>query len=124
MYVSDEQRRKIADYVRSYLLHTAECSGQINGTYRATARWTHTLNVLHNVTQILDGEHAKEDSCDVCTVAAMFHDIDHYTVSLDYHAIRGAETTARYLTKEGFPLEFVARVAEAVREHDRDLDDE
>src|SRR5262249_7171391 len=59
----------------------------------------------------------------ICEIAAFFHDIDHYTVQHEYHAIRGAETATRYLTKEGFDAEFIRRVAHAVREHNRDLDD-
>ncbi len=54
----------------------------------------------------------------------MFHDIDHYTVQAEYHALRGAETATRFLTKEGYDQDFIRRVDEAVRNHHQDLDDE
>jgi|GEM_PF-1059446 HD superfamily phosphodiesterase len=124
MAISDAQRQKMADYVRSYLLRTAQSYGHQNAEFRATARWTHTLNVRKNVALILDGEGVPQGTCDVCEVAALFHDIDHYTVQLEYHAMRGAETATRFLTKEGYDPQFIKQVAEAIREHHRDLDDE
>ena len=123
MAISDAQRQKMADYVRGYLSRTAQNFGHHNALFRATARWTHTLNVRKNVLLILDGENAPPDMRDVCEVAAFFHDIDHYTVQLEYHATRGAETTTRFLTKEEYAPDFVRRVADTIREHHRDLDD-
>jgi HD superfamily phosphodiesterase len=124
MSISSAQKSKIAGYVRDYILRTAQNYGHQNAVYRANNRWKHTLNVVQNVKLILEGEGSAPDVCDVCEIAAMFHDIDHYTVQAEYHAQRGAETATRYLTKEGYDPEFVKRVAYAVREHDRDLNDE
>jgi HD superfamily phosphodiesterase len=123
MSISEAQRQKIASYVRKYIIRTAERHGHQNAAFRANARWMHTLNVRQNVLMILDGEHASNEARDICEIAAFFHDIDHYTVQHEYHAMRGAETASRYLLKEGFDTEFVQRVAHAVREHNRDLDD-
>jgi HD superfamily phosphodiesterase len=122
--MTDAQRQKIADYVRNYLLRTAQSYGHKNGFYRATARWMHCLNVVNNVNLILDGENADPTTREICEIAAMFHDIDHYTVSQEYHAQRGAETASRFLLKEGFDPALVARIAVCVQEHDHDLDDE
>ncbi len=124
MTVTKVQREKIASYVRTYIIRTAERHGHQNALYRANARWMHTLNVFHNLELILKGEKASELSADVCKVAAMFHDVDHYTVQQEYHAARGAETATRFLTKEGYDAEFIRLVATVVREHDRDLNDE
>ncbi len=123
MAISDAQRQKIGLYVRSYIIRTAQSFGHQNALYRANARWMHTLNVHQNVKLILEGESLSGESKDICEVAALFHDVDHYTVQQEYHAARGAETATRFLTKEEYPKEFVKRVAIAVREHDRDLDD-
>jgi HD superfamily phosphodiesterase len=124
MAITDDQRQKIANYVRSYLIRTAQSMGHQNALYRATARWTHTLNVCQNLERILDGENASPDARDICMVAALFHDIDHYTVQLEYHAARGAETAKNFLAKYGFDPEFTHRVIEVIREHHRDLDDD
>lgn len=124
MALSETRRQNIALYVRSYIMRTALNFGHQNGAARATARWMHTLNVVLNLQQILDGEKASDESREICEVAAFFHDVDHYTVAAEYHAARGAETAARYLKKEGRSPEYVARVAEAVRKHSPDLDDD
>jgi predicted metal-dependent HD superfamily phosphohydrolase len=124
MAISDAQRQKMVSYVQAYLVRTAQSFGHQNALFRATARWTHTLNVLQNLKLILDGERTSAESREICEVAALFHDVDHYTVQLAYHAARGAETAARFLTKEGYDPEFVRRVGETIRQHHRDLDDE
>ena len=124
MAISDEQRQKMSSYVRGYLLRTAQSFGHQNALFRASARWTHTLNVMQNLRLILDGEGTSPDARDVCEVAALFHDVDHYTVQAMYHAARGAETAGRFLTKAGYDPAFVERVVQAIRQHHRDLDDE
>lgn len=124
MALSDAQREKIALYVRSYLLRTAQTFGHENAVFRASARWTHTLNVLQNLKAILDGERVTSEIRDVCEVAAYFHDVDHYTVQLEYHAERGAETARRYLTKDGYDPDFIQRVSRVILNHHLDLDDD
>lgn len=123
MALTTEQREKMALYVRSYLLRTAELHGHKNADFRASARWTHTLNVVKNVQTICDGENVIDYTHVVAEIAAFFHDVDHYTVEPEYHAVRGAETAAKYLRKEGYPPEIVEAVAIAVRGHQLDLDD-
>src|SRR5579859_2605013 len=116
MSLSEAQRNKIASYVRSYIIRTAERHGHQNATFRANARWMHTLNVRQNLMAILKGENATPDVCDVCEVAAFFHDVDHYTVQLEYHAERGAETAKRFLTKDSYPPDFIQRVTYIIKE--------
>lgn len=124
MTLTETQWHTMGHYVRSYILRTAEVYGHQNAIFRATARWTHTLNVLGNVRLILDGEAVSPESREVCEVAALFHDVDHYTVQQEYHAQRGAETAARFLRKEGFSTDFIERVAHCIREHLRDMNDD
>jgi HD superfamily phosphodiesterase len=124
MSLTEAQRQKIALYVRSYLLRSAESFGHRNATTRASARWTHTLNVTKNVRLIMDGERLDAEQQAICEVAAMFHDIDHYTVQQMYHAARGAETASRWLAKEGFDPAFIKRVSVIIRNHHTDLDDD
>jgi hypothetical protein len=124
MALSDTEREKIYRYVRSYILRTAENHGHQNAAFRANARWMHTLNVVQNLRQIWQGEKADEDVRTVTEIAAVFHDIDHYTVAYEYHALQGAETATRHLKKEGYDPEVINRVASAIREHNRDLVDD
>jgi hypothetical protein len=124
MALSQAQWARIGQYVRSYLARTTMNYGHKNAEYRAVWRWMHTLNVLKNLDAILDGEKASDEARDICRVAALFHDVDHYTVELEYHALRGAETATAFLKREGYPAEYVERVAEAVRGHHHDLSDD
>ena len=124
MLLTDEQRQKMALYVRSYILRSAENFGHRNAAHRASARWTHTLNVVKNANLIMNGEVVGDDVRSVVEVAALFHDIDHYTVQLMYHAARGAETATRWLTKEGYDPAFIKRVSMVIRNHHTDLDDD
>ncbi len=114
----------IADYVRAYLLRTARSGDPNNGERRATARYWHTLNVYRNVELILRAEEADESTRQICEIAALFHDVDSYTVSHSDHGIRGAETAKRFLTKAGYPSPFAEAVARAVRDHNYDFDDD
>lgn len=124
MQLSDAQRQRIAQYVRGYLARTALNYGHTNAEHRATARWMHTLNVVKNLKMICQGEGVSPESRVVCEVAAFFHDVDHYTVELQYHGVRGAETAMAFLKKESYDPEFTKRVGEIVRGHHHDLDDE
>lgn len=124
MALSQTQWGRIGQYVRSYLARTAVNYGHKNAEYRAVWRWMHTLNVLKNLDAILEGEKAPEESRDICRVAALFHDVDHYTVELQYHGLRGAETASAFLKREGYPPDYVERVAEAIRGHHHDFSDD
>lgn len=114
----------VADYVRAYLLRSAQTGDPRNGQRRATARYWHSLNVYNNVGQILTGENASSEERQIAEIAALFHDIDIYTVAHSDHARRGAETASRFLSKAGYPPELIAEIARAVRDHDHDFDDE
>lgn len=122
--MNNPRHQKIADYVRTYMLRNAVEGDPISGARRATARYWHTLNVYRNVGQIIEGEGESADMRELCEVAALFHDVDSYTVQHQYHAARGAETAARFLRKEGYPEDFIKRVAQTVRDHDQDFEDD
>ena len=122
--IINPQHQKIADYVRTYMLRNAQMGDPTNGTRRATARYWHSLNVYNNINQILDGEQAIDEEREICQIGALFHDVDSYTVEHSYHATRGAETAAIFLKKEGYPADLTVQVAQAIRQHDHDFDDE
>lgn len=115
---------RIADYTRHYLYDTAAKSEQEwlkNFPRAAVHRWQHTLNVLHNAEQILAGENASEESCDVVRTAVILHDISMFVCDHQIHGQVSAEIAEKYLTEQGYPIEFVSRVARAVAEHGTDL---
>ncbi len=122
--MNDPRHQKIADYIRAYMLRHAVAGDPLSGARRATARFWHTLNVYHNLDQILTGEKADPEARDICQIAALFHDVDSYTVQHNYHAARGAETASHFLKKEGYPSALIERVAQTVRDHDHDFDDD
>lgn len=124
MAVSTEQWQAIALYTRSYILRTAENFGHRNAAARASARWTHSLNVLRNLDHILAGEGVPAPLQAICRVAALMHDIDHYTVDAAYHAQRGAETAGKFLLKQGFDDSFVQQVRQIIAGHHLDLVDD
>ncbi|MFN8418648.1 MAG: HD domain-containing protein [Anaerolineae bacterium] len=118
------QRELMGQYVRAYLIRSAEKFGHRHANLRSSARWTHSLSVVKNVLLILEGENTDEETRAVCEVAALFHDIDHYTVQSEYHAAKGAETATHWLTKQGYDPEFIKRVAAIIRDHHTDLEDD
>lgn len=124
MRLSQDQMRRIAQYVRDYLMKTSQRHGHAHAKFRAENRWRHTLNVQKNIRALADGEKLTADERQICDVAALFHDIDHYTIELAYHGLRGAETTEKFLRAEGYPADFVQEVADAVRLHHFALDDD
>ena len=124
MLISNPSYQPIAEYLRSYLLRSAQAGDPRNGQRRATARYWHSLNVYNNVSMILTGDKASPEARRIAEIAALFHDIDIYTVAHSDHAMRGAETATRFLIKAGYPRELVAEIAQTVRDHDHDFDDE
>jgi HD superfamily phosphodiesterase len=115
---------KIADYVRRYMLKHASAGDPVYGERRATARYWHTLSVYRNLNEILLGEKADDATREVCEIAALFHDVDSYTVEHAYHGERGAETATNYLRKDGYDDGLIAQVAQVIRDHNYDFDDE
>jgi HD superfamily phosphodiesterase len=124
MRLTDEQMQRAADFVRGYLRRTALCYSPHYAEFRAENRWQHSLNVLKNIRALADGENIPPDARAVCDLAALFHDIDHYTVDYEYHGLRGAETATHFLLSEGYPPPFVERVAEAIRRHHNEFEDD
>ncbi len=124
MHLTDEQMQRAADFVRTYLRQTALACSPHNAEARAENRWQHSLNVQKNIRALADGEGISSDSRAVCDLAALFHDVDHYTVDYEYHGLRGAETATRFLISEGYAPQFVERVAEAVRRHHNEFVDD
>jgi hypothetical protein len=124
MLMLNPSYQPIAEYIRAYLLRSAQTGDPRNGQRRATARYWHSLNVYSNVNQILTGENASAEERQIGEIAALFHDIDIYTVAHSDHAMRGAETASRFLIKAGYRRELVAEIARAIRDHDHDFDDE
>ncbi|GAB4556438.1 MAG: hypothetical protein OHK0023_28780 [Anaerolineae bacterium] len=124
MRLSQDQMRRIAQYVRDYLMKTSQRHGHTHAKFRAENRWRHTLNVQKNIRTLANMEGITADEQQICDVAALFHDIDHYTIELAYHGIRGAETAEKFLLSEGYPASFVKEVSDAVRHHHFVLDDD
>jgi uncharacterized protein len=122
--ITNDQFLQICNYTRQYLIETAVKSEQawLKGFPRAAEhRWQHTLNVLRNAEMILDGEKAAEDVRDVVRVAVILHDISMFVCDHEIHGQVSAEIAEKYLMEQGYPNDFVAKVARAVAEHGTDL---
>lgn len=122
--LTKEELGRIAEYTRQYLYDTAvkrEDEWVKKYPRSAQHRWQHTLNVLNNAEQILAGEKASDESADIVRVAAILHDISMFVCDHEIHGQVSAEIAEKYLTEQGYPKEFVARVARAVAEHGTDL---
>jgi uncharacterized protein len=122
--MANPNHAKIADYVKQYMLKHATAADPVHGKRRATARYWHSLSVYRNVDEILNGEGADDQIREICEIAALFHDVDHYCVEHAYHGDRGAETAGRFLTKEGYPKPIIEGVMVAVRDHNFDFSDD
>lgn len=114
----------IADYVKRYMLKHATAGDPVYGERRATARYWHTLSVYRNIDLILRGEAADSATRDICEIAALFHDVDSYSVEHAYHGYRGAETATKFLRKGGYEEPLIEQVAQAVRDHNYEFDDD
>ncbi len=115
---------KIADYVRRYMLKHAAAGDPVYGERRATGRYWHTLSVYRNLNEILIGEKVDDATREICEIAALFHDVDTYSVEHAYHGERGAETATKFLQKEGYDEGLITQVAQAIRDHNYEFDDE
>ncbi|MFT3890071.1 MAG: HD domain-containing protein [Anaerolineales bacterium] len=122
--LTKEELERIADYTRQYLYETGAKRDEerIKRQPRSSEhRWQHTLNVLRNAEQILAGENASDELADIVRVAVLMHDISKFTCESKIHAQVGAEVAQKYLTEQGYPKEFVERVALAIAEHGKDF---
>ena len=118
--LTKEELGRIAEFTRQYLYDTGAKRNEerIKSHPRsAIHRWQHTLNVLHNAEQILVGENASDESSDIVRIAAIMHDISRFTCPGEIHARVSGEIAEKYLTEQGYPSEFVKRVAKAISEH-------
>jgi uncharacterized protein len=84
-------------------------------------RWRHTLNVLRNAEKILAGEGADDDVADVVRVAAILHDVSMFVCDHAIHGRVSVDIAEGYLREQGYPQEFVARVAQVIAEHGIDF---
>jgi HD superfamily phosphodiesterase len=104
---------KVAGFVHSFLLETGKTYQ--DEPWGPTYRWEHTLRVAHWAWIL-----AREEKVEVekSVAAALFHDVSHF-VSKDYrqHGEKSGEIALAFMLKAGFPSEFAAEVAYAVRSH-------
>ncbi len=122
--LNQTQFDQICAFTRKYLKETAARSEQewVRRFPRtAEHRWRHTLNVLRNAEKILAGEGADDDVADVVRVAAVLHDVSMFVCDHSIHGRVSAEIAEKYLREQGYPEEFVARVAQAIAEHGTDF---
>ena len=122
--LTTDQYIRIRNFTRQYLKETAAKSEQewLKFFPRAAEhRWQHTLNVLHNAELILAGETAPEDIKDIVRVTVILHDISMFVCNHEIHGRISAEIAEKYLLEEGYPKDFVERVARAIAEHGTDL---
>ena len=122
--LTDDQFRHLCSFVRQYLEETAASSEQewVRRFPRAADhRWQHTLNVLRNAEKILADEGAGDDVADVVRVAAILHDVSMFVCDHAVHGQVSAEIAEEYLREQGYPADFVARVARAIDEHGSDF---
>jgi HD superfamily phosphodiesterase len=104
---------KIADFVRDYLLRTG--SKDVEDAWGPNYRWEHTQRVACWALRLANEERADAEEC---VVAALFHDVSHFTCG-DYrrHGTASAEIARDYLQKNGYDKDFVENVAYAVEAH-------
>jgi len=122
--LTEEQFRQLCTYTQEYLNDTAAKSTQEwlkDFPRAATHRWQHTLNVLRNAEQILAGEGASDAQADIVRTAVILHDISMFVCDHTVHGRVSAEIAEKYLLEQGYPDDFVRRVARAVAEHGTDL---
>ena len=122
--LSEKQLRELCTYTRKFLADSAAQSEQewLKDFPRAAEhRWQHTLNVLRNAEQILAGEGASDDQTAVVRAAVILHDISMFVCDHEVHGRVSAEIVEQYLLEQGYPKDFVSRVARAVTEHGTDL---
>lgn len=130
--ISQVQFDRVCAFTQKYLEDTAAKSDQewVRRFPRAAEhRWQHTLNVLRNAERILAGEglpssaanEADDDVADVVRVAAVLHDVSMFVCDHSIHGRVSADIAEKYLHEQGYPQEFVGRVAQAIEEHGTDF---
>jgi len=116
----------VAEYVKRFLYNSVEASEQewVKSFPRAADhRWQHTLNVLDNAEQILEGEGASDDKVAIVRVAALLHDVSMFTCDHSIHGQVSADMATKYLIEKGFDTISINRVSQAIAEHGTDFGD-
>ena len=124
--ISQNQLNKIAKFVKSYLHETFKTSEQewVTKFPRAAEhRWQHTLNVVANADQILEGESTAPELWGIVRASALLHDVSMFTCDHAVHGQVSADIAADYLEKKGYEKSFIQAVAQAVAEHGTDFGD-
>ncbi len=78
----------------------------------------HVYRVLYNAVDIAEGE--EDVDRDVLVCACLLHDIgrpEQFEDPALCHALVGAEKAERFLLEKGYPVDFAANVAAAIRTH-------
>lgn len=103
----------IADFVHNHLLKTG--SKDLENAWGPNYRWEHTERVACWALRLAEEEKANAEKC---VIAALFHDVSHFTCE-DYrqHGTKSAEIARDYLQKNGYDKDFVENVAYAVETH-------
>lgn len=124
--INQSQLNEIANFVRHFLHETAETSNQawVRAFPRAAEhRWQHTLNVLKNAGQILEGEGTDDYTSAVVRASALLHDVSMFTCDHAIHAKVSAEIAADYLQEQNYDEDLIKAVCRAVAEHGTDFGD-
>ena len=124
--ISQNQLKEIAEYVKQYLYYSFEVSDQdwVKSFPRAAEhRWQHTLNVLANAEQILEGEGADDDAGNIVRAAVLLHDVSMFTCDHAVHGQVSAEIAEQYLKANNYDEDFIQSTCLAVAEHGTSLGD-
>jgi HD superfamily phosphodiesterase len=117
---------EIAEYVRGFLSESAGTSEEEwvkNFPRAAVHRWQHTLNVVGNAEEILEGEGAPDEDTALVRAATLLHDVSIFTCDHSVHGQVSADMATEFLTEKGFDPIFVNRVSQAIEEHGTDFGD-
>lgn len=124
--ITNDQLYEIAEYVRTFLFDSVKESEQawVQSFPRAAEhRWQHTLNVLANAEQILEGEGADVNQAMIVRAAALLHDVSMFTCDHSIHGQVSADLAREYLEEQDYDPTFIEDVCLAVAEHGTDFGD-
>ncbi|MDY6780041.1 MAG: HD domain-containing protein [Halobacteria archaeon] len=122
--VTNEEFEEMCSFVRSHLEETMKDNGDRMRWYpwhSAEYRYDHTKSVVNLAEKIAREEEA---DVDVVRVGALFHDVAKFEVKHEKHAEEGAWTAQKYLSNEGYPDTFIDRVAQVIRDHTEEMNDD
>jgi uncharacterized protein len=122
--VAPEEFEAMTEFVQSHLQDTVKGDGDRMRWYpwhSAGYRFDHITSVVNLAERIARGEGA---DVDVVRVGALFHDVAKFEVKQEKHAEEGAWVAEKYLQDQGYPDRFVDRVADVIKQHTEDLDED